>query len=308
MLKKLAVGVLALGCAAAAAGWVLSAAQPLPAETLARLPEGNATRGETVFWAGGCASCHAAPGAKGDDKLLLPGGLRLETPFGTFSAPNISSDTDDGIGAWTKAEFANAMMTGTAPDGSNYYPAFPYTSYARMDLADVADLFAYLKTLPAVGGVAPAHQLGFPFNIRRGLGLWKRLNLSSAPVIEEPATEIDPALFERGRYLVEGLGHCGECHTPRDPIGGLEKTQWLAGASAATGDGKIPNITPDASALGSWSAGDIAYYLESGFTPDYDSVGGEMVSVQENMARLQASDREAIAAYLKAVPPHAATK
>lgn len=308
MLKKLAVGVVALGCAAAAAGWFMSAAQPLPADTLARLPDGDAVRGEVIFWAGGCASCHAAPGAKGEDKLLLAGGLQLKTPFGTFSAPNISNDANDGIGAWTRAEFANAMMTGTAPDGSNYYPAFPYTSYARMELADVADLFAYLKTLPAVVGVAPAHQLGFPFNIRRGLGLWKRLNVSSAPVISEPATEVDTALFERGRYLVEGLGHCGECHTPRDPIGGLENAQWLAGAPAATGDGKIPNITPDASAFGSWSAGDIAYYLESGFTPDYDSVGGEMVPVQENMARLPASDREAIAAYLKAIPSHATAK
>lgn len=308
MMKKLAVGILALGCVAAVAGWFLSAAQPLPNETLARLPEGDAARGEMVFWAGGCASCHAAPDAKGDDKLFLAGGLQLETPFGTFSAPNISSDADDGIGAWTQAEFANAMMTGTAPDGSNYYPAFPYTSYARMDLADVADLFAYLKTLPAVEGVAPAHKLGFPFNIRRGLGLWKRLNLNSAPVVAEPVTEIDPALFERGRYLVEGLGHCGECHTPRDLMGGLDKTQWLASAPAASGEGKIPNITPEASALGGWSASDIAYYLESGFTPDYDSVGGEMVPVQENMARLPASDREAIAAYLKAVPAHTTAK
>ena len=193
-------------------------------------------------------------------------------------------------------------MTGTGPDGSHFYPAFPYSSYARMNPADVADLFAFLKTLPAVSGKAPGHDLAFPFNIRRGLGLWKRLYLSSEPVIETPARAVDEDLFERGRYLVEGPGHCGECHTPRNVIGGLETSRWLAGAKAAAGDGTIPNITPAEGGLASWSAADIAYYLESGFTPDYDSVGGEMVDVQENMAKLPAHDRKAIAAYLKAIP------
>ncbi len=302
MLKKLAAVCVTLGVVGAVAGWFLSAAQSLPEDVLSALPEGDAVRGETVFWAGGCASCHAAPGANGDDKLSLGGGLELKTPFGTFTAPNISSDQASGIGGWSKADFANAMLMGTSPDGANYYPAFPYTSYARMTPGDVADLFAFMKTLPAVEGQAAGHALGFPFNIRRGLGLWKRLYLSSAPVVSEPSADVDAALFERGRYLVEGAGHCGECHTPRNAIGGLEKARWLAGAPAATGDGKIPDITPAPDALGGWSEADIAYYLESGFTPVYDSVGGEMVPVQENMAKLTADDRHAIAAYLKAIP------
>lgn len=302
MLKRLIAAALVLGIVAAAAGWFLSAPQTLSAAAVSALPDGDAARGELVFWAGGCASCHAAPRAEGDDKLKLGGGLKLETPFGTFVAPNISSDGTDGIGAWDAAQFANAMLLGTSPDGENYYPAFPYTSYARMTSGDVADLFAFMKTLPAVAGSAGDHDLSFPFNVRRGLGLWKRLYLSDAPVITEPVGEVDAAVFERGRYLVEGPGHCSECHTPRNPIGGLEKASWLAGAPAATGEGKVPDITPAGDALGGWSAADIAYYLESGFTPDYDSVGGEMVPVQENMAKLPASDRDAIAAYLKHIP------
>lgn len=303
-MKKLLLIILALGLIAAAAGWFLSAPTRLSDADVARLGSGEAARGETVFWASGCGSCHAAPGAKGDDKLKLGGGLRLETPFGVFVAPNISQDPQDGIGNWTLADFANAMTHGTSPDGRNYYPAFPYASYARMDLGDISDLFAFLKTLPAVSGEAGPNELAFPFNIRRGVGLWKRLFLDPAPVIAAPVggDNVDPDLWERGRYLVEGPGHCGECHTPRDLAGGLILKDWLSGALAATGEGRVPNITPVSSGFGSWSAADIAYYLESGFTPDYDSVGGEMVSVQENMARLPASDREAIGAYLKAIP------
>ncbi|WP_289033599.1 cytochrome c [uncultured Roseibium sp.] len=302
-LKKLVAILVIVGLAGAAAGWILTVPETLSKTQIADLPAGDPVNGELLFWAGGCASCHAAPGATGDDKLLLGGGLKLETPFGVFVAPNISSDQEDGIGGWSKVDFANAMLTGTSPQGSHLYPAFPYTSYARMTLSDVADLYAFMTFLPSVSGKAAAHELGFPFNIRRGLGLWKLLNLSSEPVVSAPAagSDVDPDLWQRGRYLVEGPGHCGECHTPRDLMGGLDKSRWLSGAAAATGEGRVPGLDPE-SDIGSWSAADIAYYLESGFTPEYDSVGGEMVSVQENMARLPASDREAIAVYLKALP------
>lgn len=303
-MKKLIVTVIGLGLIAGIAGWFLTSPARLSSSVAAQLKPGDPVKGETVFWASGCGSCHAAPGAKGDEKLRLGGGLRLETPFGVFVAPNISQDASDGIGNWSLADFANAMTRGTSPDGRNYYPAFPYASYARMELTDISDLFAYLKTLPGVSGKAGPNELAFPFNIRRGVGLWKRMFLSPEPVVAEPVGdgEIDQALWARGRYLVEGPGHCGECHTRRDLAGGLVFTDWLGGAPAATGDGKVPNITPGSKGFGSWSANDIAYYLESGFTPDYDSVGGEMVSVQENMAHLPASDRAAIAAYLKAIP------
>lgn len=304
-MKKGIVVLFVLAVIAAGAAWVMSAPTRMSEQEASALKAGDPASGELVFWAGGCASCHAAPDAKGDDLLKLGGGLRLETPFGVFVSPNISSSEADGIGAWSLADFANAMTHGTSPDGRNYYPAFPYTSYARMSDADIGDLYAFLKTLPAVDGAAASHELGFPFNIRRGLGLWKRLFLDPSPVIAAPvpADGVDMALWERGRYLVEGPGHCGECHTPRDLAGGLVLPAWLGGAPAPTGEGRIPDITPVEGKFGSWSAADIAYYLESGFTPEYDSVGGEMVKVQENMARLPASDREAIAAYLKAIPP-----
>ncbi|MER8449555.1 cytochrome c [Mesorhizobium sp. M1428] len=302
LLKKLVSAALVLGGAAAIAGWFLSAPVRLDAATLAELGPGDAARGKRIFYAGGCTSCHAKPGSQGDARLQLVGGLELKTPFGTFVPPNISQDTRDGIGAWSVEDFANAMLKGVSPSGEHLYPAFPYTSYARMKPADIADLYAFLKTLPAVAGKAPANSLAFPFNVRRGLGLWKLLYLSDQPVVSFADGTSDPVLA--GRYLVEGPGHCGECHTPRDLTGGTRKSQWLAGAAAAEGSGIVPNITSGEGGIADWSEADIANYLETGFTPDFDTVGGAMVDVQRNMAVLTPEDRTAIAAYLKAVPPH----
>lgn len=301
---KLAVAAVALLAAGAAVFWFLTEPRRLDAQRLAQLGAGDAARGERIFHAGGCASCHARPQAGDAGAVELAGGLELNTPFGVFVAPNISPDPNDGIGAWSVEDFANAMMMGVAPDGSHLYPAFPYTSYARMQPADVADLFAFIGTLPAAAGKAPPHRLGFPFGIRRGLGLWKLLYLSDQPVIALAPEASDRVKL--GRYLVEGPGHCGECHTPRDVAGGVLKDQWLAGAAAPEGQGIVPNITGGERGIDAWSENDIAYFLESGFTPDFDSVGGTMVEVQKNMAKLRPEDREAIAAYLKAVPPRPA--
>lgn len=299
---KLVVAALVLGGVGVAAGWVLSAPRTVDAATLAALGTGDAGRGERIFYAGGCTSCHSRPKAEGEAKLELAGGLALDTPFGTFVAPNISPHPADGIGSWTLEDFANAMLKGVSPSGRHYYPAFPYASYARMKPADVADLHAFMKTLPAVEGRAEGHSLGFPFTIRRGVGLWKLLYLSDAPVIA--LDDGAPPEVELGRYLAEGPGHCGECHTPRDFAGGTKKDQWLAGAVAAEGDGVVPNITSGEGGIGDWSQADIAGYFETGFTPDFDSVGGAMVAVQKNLAMLAPEDRAALAAYLKAVPPH----
>jgi len=297
-------GVIFAGAAlvviAGAAGWLLTAASPLEASALSGLQPGEAARGEAVFWAGGCTSCHARTGVEGDAQLELGGGLALRSDFGTFVAPNISPHPTDGIGSWSELDFANAMMRGVAPDGSHYYPAFPYTSYARMSEQDVVDLFAYMKTLPQVEGRAGEHDLSFPFSVRRGVGLWKMRYFSEDTVVDLPE-DADPKVL-RGQYLVEGPGHCGECRTPRDFGGGHDKSQWLAGAPSMEGSGRIPNITPSKDGIGDWSESDIAYYLESGFTPDFDSAGGEMAKVVRNLAKLTAEDREAIAAYLKAVP------
>ncbi|WP_163269041.1 cytochrome c [Chelativorans alearense] len=299
MLRKLLYAV-ALILVAGGVFWLVTEPERLDAATLAGLRPGDPERGERIFQIGGCASCHARRGAKGAAELELAGGLALETSFGTFVAPNISPDPEHGIGTWEEADFINAVMRGVSPEGEHYYPAFPYTSYARMEPQDVADLFAYLKTLPPVAENAAAHTLSFPFTLRRGLGLWKRLYLSEEPVISFATGAPEEVL--RGRYLVEGAGHCGECHTPRSFIGGLKDDRWLAGAPALEREGTVPNITPSRDGLGSWSPADIVYYFETGFTPDFDSVGGTMAAVQENLAKLPAEDREAIAAYLKAVP------
>ena len=295
MIRKLVIAAAVAALAGGAAFWILT----IPQTRATTLQAGDAARGQTMFWAGGCGSCHAPERAKGDEKLLLGGGHRLETPFGTFVAPNISPHPEDGIGSWSDADFLNAMKAGVSPDGRHYYPAFPYASYARMTDQDVADLWAFMKTLEPVEGVAPGHELAFPFTLRRGIGLWKLMFLDDGPVADLPGASPD---VMRGQYLVEGPGHCGECHTPRNLAGGMDMSRWLAGGPAPEGIGRIPAIDNSAGGLGGWSATDIAYYLESGFTPDFDSVGGSMVSVQDNMARLTAEDRAAIAAYLKALP------
>lgn len=298
MMRKLALLVILLALSGGLVFWFVTAPQTLSADEAAALPQGDPAAGELVFHAAGCASCHARADAKGDAKLELAGGQRFTTGFGTFVAPNISPHPQAGIGGWTPEQFANAVMHGVSPGGAHYYPAFPYTSYARMASGDVMDLFAYMRTLPPVAEKAPGNEVSFPFNIRRSLGGWKWLFMHDAPVATLPADADDQ--LRRGQYLVEGPGHCGECHTPRNALGGLDYSRWLKGGPAAEGEGKVPDISP--SGIGSWSAKDIAYYLESGFTPDFDSVGGTMVAVQENMAKLPASDREAIAAYLKALP------
>jgi len=297
----LSLAFLALAATAGAVAWFVTQPSTLDAAELAGLSEGDTARGERMFWASGCASCHAREGATGDDMLELAGGLELETDFGTFVAPNISMHTRDGIGAWSAEDFANAMQRGVSPDGRHYYPAFPYASYARMETADVADLFAFIQTLPAIEGRAGAHDLAFPYSIRRGVGVWKALYLNEEPALQLPGAEEDVL---SGQYLVEGAGHCGECHTPRDFIGGPDLGKWLGGAPSMEGPGRIPNITPSSDGIGSWSAFEIAAYLESGFTPEFDSAGGRMAAVVRNLARLPEEDRQAIAAYLKAIPAH----
>ena len=298
-LRKILGGIVLIAAAGAGAFYFITAPQRLPSQAWASAGEPDLANGERIFNAGGCASCHAAPGAADADRLVLAGGLALKSPFGTFHAPNISPDETAGIGGWTLAEFGDAMKRGTGRRGEHLYPAFPYASYARMTVKDIGDLYGYLKTLPKSASVPPGHDLPFPFNIRLLLGGWKFLYLNEAPrVVLADADET----VKHGQYLVEGPGHCGECHTPRDVLGGLKTDEWLAGGPNPEGEGRIPDITPVEGKFGDWSAGDIAGYLETGFTPDFDSVGGAMVAVQKNMARLPKEDREAIAAYLKAVP------
>jgi mono/diheme cytochrome c family protein len=279
--------------------WFVTAPKRLDPEVIASTSQGDVAKGEMVFWQSGCAACHAAPEAKDAERLKLVGGLVLKSPFGNFHVPNISMDKKDGIGNWDFAAFANAMQRGVSPEGKHYYPAFPYASYQRMTLSDVADLYAFMKTLPAVAGVAPDHELPFPFNIRRTLGGWKFLFFKQGPVEKlENASNI----IKRGQYLVEGPGHCGECHTPRNILGGPKMAQWLSGAKNPEGEGNIANITSGEGGIGEWTEGQIASMLKDGFKPDFDSAGGSMGAVVTNWSHVSDEDRAAVAVYLKAIP------
>lgn len=292
ILRTLLLAIVVIG-----AGWAwLTQPARLADGFFAGIEAPEAERGALVFHAAGCANCHAAPGAEGAERLVLAGGQRFETDFGSFVAPNISPHPRHGIGAWTREEFAAAMVLGVAPDGAHYFPAFPYTAYARATPQDVADLWAFWATLPQSDRPNDGNAIRFPFNIRRNIGLWKLVHLRRDWAVTGDLTEVE----ERGRYLSEALAHCAECHTPRDGLGGLDRSRWLAGAPNPSGQGRIPNITPAALR---WSAEDVAAYLSSGFTPDFDVAGGTMALVVDSLSNLPPEDHAAIAAYLRRVAP-----
>jgi mono/diheme cytochrome c family protein len=295
MVRRILPVLILAAIAALGAFWWLTAppARWAPG-TIAYTP--NPQNGEIIFNAGGCSSCHAVP--KQPDRTRLGGGLAIPSPFGTFYAPNISQDPTDGIGRWSEADFVNAVMKGLSPEGEHYFPAFPYTSYAHATVRDVRDLFAYLKTLPAVAGRVRDHDLPFPFNIRRNVGIWKRLFMDGRLFLPDQART--PS-WNRGAYLVNSFGHCAECHSPRNFLGGIIASQRFAGGPDPEGKGWVPNITQKG--LSDWSDKDVAYFLESGQTPDGDSAGGSMVAVIKNTSELPASDRAAIAEYIKSLPP-----
>ncbi len=295
MLRKLLVVAGVLVVLGFGVFWFLTIPGSVPESALSPHTP-NLENGRTVFFAGGCASCHATPGQ--DDRTRLGGGLALNSPFGTFYAPNISPHPRDGIGAWTEAQFATAMVKGASPHGRHYYPAFPYSFYQRMRMEDVRDLFAYLKTLPAAEGRVRGHDLPFPFNVRRGVGLWNLLYLDGRTFTPDPTKSEQ---LNRGAYLVEALAHCAGCHSPRNILGGIVAAQRYAGGPNPTAQGWVPNITPRG--LKDWSDKDIAYLLETGLTPEGDSVGGNMAAVIRNTSQLTPADRMAIAAYIKSLPP-----
>jgi mono/diheme cytochrome c family protein len=295
MIRKLFVLAAAFAVIAVAALWFLTipkmiAENSLPPRTA------DLANGKTMFYIGGCASCHAVP--KQEDQTRLAGGLALASPFGTFYVPNISPDPKDGIGAWTEAQFVTAMMKGTSPGGQHLFPALPYTSYQRMRVEDLRDMFAYLKTLPAVAGRVRDHDLRFPFNIRRGVGVWKLLFLDGKQFQPDPK---QPAEWNRGAYLVNGPGHCAECHSPRNFLGAIVESKRFSGGPSPDGQGGVPNITQ--AKLGKWTVEDFAFMLEDAQTPDAGPVGGAMIDVVRNIAHVSKEDRMAIGVYLKSLPP-----
>ena len=286
-----------------AAFWVLTLPAIVPASSLPPYTP-NLDNGRLMFAVGGCSSCHAVPAddpAK-SDRTRLGGGLALKTSFGTFYVPNISPDPKDGIGRWSEANFVTALWKGTSPRGTNLYPVFPYASYTHMHLDDVRDLFAYLKTLPRVPGKARRHDLKFPFNARRLLGGWKLLFFKSGPLAPNPARS---AQWNRGAYLVNGPGHCAECHSPRNALGAIVESERFAGGPTPDGQGWVPNITPVGLQSGEdeWTERDIASFLSDGMMPSGDFAGSTMADVIRNTALIDAGDRAAIAHYIFTLPP-----
>jgi mono/diheme cytochrome c family protein len=294
MLRKLALLVLIGAVIGLGVFWFVTIPATVPASALPQRAA-NLENGKTKFFIGGCASCHATPGQ--DDKTRLGGGVGFKSPFGTFYAPNISPDRERGIGTWSEADFVTAMIKGTAPNGQHLFPAFPYPSYQHMKWDDVRDLFAYLKTLPAVTDESKPHDVPFPFNIRRSLGVWKFLFLDGKTFTPDPAKD---AVWNRGAYLVNGPGHCAECHSPRNFLGGIKDSQRFAGGPEPGGDGFVPNITQKGLSM---SYDDLLKMLTTGETPDGDTVGGEMGKVVANTGKLGDADRAAIATYIKSLPP-----
>jgi mono/diheme cytochrome c family protein len=281
----------------AGAGAGTAAAQPSNAEPAPPPDVEAVARGEYVFNAAGCLGCHTV---KDGDRLA--GGRALETPFGTFYTPNITPHPEQGIGGWSDEDFIRALREGVGPDGTGYFPAFPYTSYTHMSDADLRDLKAYLDAQPASAQENRPHDLPAPFGWRFLLPVWQALFLEEG---ELPPEDGRDASWHRGRYLVQALGHCGECHTPRNMLGAMEEDGFLAGTPDGPEGKPVPGITQDPeNGIGSWSEGDIAFLLEIGMLPDGDFVGGGMNEVvEQGTSKLTPEDRQAIAAYLLTVPP-----
>lgn len=279
------------------AGVMLSAMAWAPASEAA--DGADLDRGKYIFDASGCANCHTDRAKKGP---LLGGGAAIKTAFGTFFGPNISPHPEHGIGRWSETQFIRAMRDGIAPDGRHYYPAFPYASFTLMTDRDLKDLWTYMRTLKPIDRASRSHELSFPYNIRAGLWLWKQLYLEKGPY---KASADKSSEWNRGAYLVRALTHCGECHTPRTWLGGLERDMHLAGNPSGPDGERIPNITPHVeTGIGKWSMDEIIDALETGSLPNGDEFGSFMYDVVEfGTSRLTDEDRKAIAVYLKSLPP-----
>ena len=276
---------------------VILAAAILLAAVDAMAQDDLVERGEYLIYAGGCITCHTE---ESDDAAPLAGGRAIESPFGTFYAPNITPDPETGIGGWSDDDFVNALWNGVSPAGEHYYPAFPYTSYTGVTRDDLVAMKAYLMSREPVQKKNREHDLAWYMSNRLAAGAWKELNFKPARFVADDSKDQQ---WNRGAYLVRHLGHCGECHTPRSKFGVLQMDQELAGGQL--GDETVPNITPHrVDGIGKWSTSDIEYFLDIGMLPDGDFAGSSMADViEDNTSKLTRADRLAIAAYLKTVPP-----
>lgn len=254
--------------------------------------KGDPERGAYVLRMAGCVTCHSD--GQGE-ATFLAGGPALKTPFGTFYGPNITPDPDHGIGRMTNQEFFDAVTAGLRPDGTHYFPAFPYASYVKMDGQDVVDLKAYLDTVPAVSKAARRHEVAWPFSDRSLVGGWKLLAIKARSIVPDAGQD---NAWNRGMYLVEGAGHCGECHTDRNLLG-LPRGPAHGGSPKGSFSSGAPSIAGAKSVIADWTHEDITFYLENGLKPDGDVSGGKMTQVIDfATSHLTGDDLDAIARYL----------
>lgn len=258
-------------------------------------------RGRYVATAGNCASCHTRRGGE-----ALAGGVAFKTPFGTVYSMNITPDKETGIGNWTRAQFLQSLRQGVRPDGENLYPVYPYTAFTKISDADANALFAYLRSVPAVRAEVLQNEMQFPFNQRRLISFWKMMFLDEG-VYEPDNTK--SAQWNRGAYLVEGLGHCSACHSPRNLLGAERKDSRMTGGEyvgevrgGALRVWSTPNLTSAKSGLGSWTVEDLAAYLETGRNSFVETFGPMNEVIMNSTRYLSEADTHAMAVYLKSLP------
>lgn len=271
-----------------------------PSYTVVEIPEGvssadpgMAESGAYAVKAAGCISCHWDRKGSG---IAFAGGRALTTPFGVFYSPNLTPDVETGIGGWSDEDFVRAVTLGEGIHGEQLYPVFPYTSYSAMRVKDVLAIKAYLFTLKPVKAPRPDNKISFPFSWRALMKGWKLLFVDSPPT----------AAWPRGEYLVRALGHCGQCHTPRNVFGALDGGAHLQGNRSGPDGWRVPALVgATKSNFADWSVEEIAEYLKSGVKPDFDSAQGPMAEViEDNTKHLTSEDRRAIALYLKSLNQH----
>jgi mono/diheme cytochrome c family protein len=257
------------------------------------------SRGRYLFHAGGCYACHTATEEGGKS---MAGGRRLETPFGVFYTPNITPDEETGIGTWRDEDFLRALHKGQSPDGTHYFPVFPYTAFTGTTREDALAIKAYLFSLEPIRQPNREHELPWYLSWRGVVAAWNWLNFRAGSF--EPDASRD-AQWNRGAYLTTSLGHCAECHSPRTWTGGLDRDRLYAGTAEGPGGELVPNITPDPeTGIGRWDEDEIFYLLKYGELPDGDYVGGLMAEVVDySTSKLKDEDLRAIVRYLRTLPP-----
>lgn len=291
--------------AAVAAAWWLSSrpGKPLPAAA----PTATATlrdpalvaRGAYLAIVGDCAACHTAQGGQ-----PYAGGRALPTPFGEVPAPNLTPDDATGLGSWSFEAFWRALHEGVGRDGRALYPAFPYTAYTKVSREDARALFAYLKSLPPVRNATPGPSLRFPYDLRASLATWRALYFRPGEFVADPKRSTE---WNRGAYLVEGLGHCNECHAARDNLGGLPKNPALTGGQIPAQNWYAPDLGTQAhGGLAGWSADDIVALLKTGQSAKGAAFGPMADVVMQSTQHLRDDDLRAIAVYLQSLPPRPA--